>query len=220
MLQQPVEEPQQAFKGASKGSHGCEECGSRWHLKKDCPTFKRKNKQVRFTALSSPFEDTDPVLEPGRSSSGLEPEWNSSPQKSTSADVSLLMHRSEKKPRQRDPYPSAMQLLETTTDVAPAIGSGSQHFRLDLGESPPRSGQPADDILKLHRSQSSTPTSSGWSMVDDREAFFHGVLPAVGYPDTDATFRNYHLVRGTKRCGFLIDEGASSGLAGTDTIRE
>ena len=45
---QPEEETTQAFKGASKGSGGCSECGSRWHTQQSCPALKRKN-QTKIT---------------------------------------------------------------------------------------------------------------------------------------------------------------------------
>ena len=31
---------------------------------------------------------------------------------------------------------------------------------------------------------------------------------------------NFHMVRGRKVCGLLVDPGASSGLVGTDTLKE
>ena len=222
LLQQPVEEPQQAFKGASKGSHGCEECGSRWHVKKDCPTFKRKQKQVRFAALSSPFDETGPGLEPGSSSAGLDPGRNSSVPQSSFYDVSSLMHSSGRESGQQHSHVSALNLLESTADTVPAIGSGAQHFRLDLEDTPPRRGQmlsASDDVLLLHRQRSPIATSPGGTPLPG--AFLvHGVLPVAGQPEVDKMFHNYHMVRGAKRYGFLIDEGASSGLAGTDTVRE
>ena len=43
----------------------------------------------------------------------------------------------------------------------------------------------------------------------------------LNFPEISETaFESYHTVRGKKVCGLLVDPGASSGLVGTDTLRE
>ena len=46
------EQPSEAFKGVSKGSPGCEECGSRYHKKDACPVLKRKKQTSNKTGLT------------------------------------------------------------------------------------------------------------------------------------------------------------------------
>ena len=40
-----------ALKGASKGSGGCETCGSRWHVQADCPANKNKKPAAKKNHL-------------------------------------------------------------------------------------------------------------------------------------------------------------------------
>lgn len=40
------------------------------------------------------------------------------------------------------------------------------------------------------------------------------------FNSAEDAFKNYHMVRGKKRYGFIVDPGASSGLMGTDTLLE
>ena len=43
----------------------------------------------------------------------------------------------------------------------------------------------------------------------------------LNFPEiNENAFESYHTVRGKKVCGLLVDPGASSGLVGTDTLRE
>lgn len=43
----------------------------------------------------------------------------------------------------------------------------------------------------------------------------------LNFPEiNENAFESYHTVRGKKICGLLVDPGASSGLVGTDTLRE
>ena len=42
----------------------------------------------------------------------------------------------------------------------------------------------------------------------------------LNFAVTNGTAENFHVVRGKKVCGLLVDPGASSGLMGTDTLKE
>jgi hypothetical protein len=48
-----------------------------------------------------------------------------------------------------------------------------------------------------------------------------GVAKKLNFPaGTTESMDSYHMVRGCRVCGLLVDPGASSGLVGTDTLNE
>ena len=48
-----------------------------------------------------------------------------------------------------------------------------------------------------------------------------GVAKKLNFPaGTTESMDSYHMVRGRRVCGLLVDPGASSGLVGTDTLNE
>ena len=57
--------------------------------------------------------------------------------------------------------------------------------------------------------------------VQEDEKTSEKISKRLNFPEMETTnIDNYHMVRGDRICGLLVDPGAASGLIGTDTLRE
>ena len=229
-------ETQEYFKGKGKGHGGrsplmglgCRTCGSKWHNTHSCPLgdrqpgFNNKGKSFGKSKGSgygkgkgkSKFPRKGYGKSKGFGKKGKP--WKGSGKRTLWSDTAttgyadyyggayLVNYQDKPMPSlvETPQKPMDFQAYETPKNLAPIITM----------ESPDRE-----------------------EMLNSKKVRFEDADPAEGEPSTSSTTTakklnfpewtlentdNFHTVRGRRVCGLLVDPGASSGLVGTDTLKE
>ena len=211
---EPSEEPQQQefFKGKGKGGKpsamglGCHVCGSKWHNAASCPIG---DNQQRFNKGKNKGK-------------GKGKSWNKGyfPRKGYGKSKGFgkkgYPHGGKygKRNFMQDEMPASFNdyyggSYLTNTEDKPNMQKDTVRI---VAESPEKQEELLDG--KKVRFDDKVEYNNG----DGAQA---GVAKKLNFPSgTTESMDSYHMVRGCRVCGLLVDPGASSGLVGTDTLNE
>ena len=216
------------YKGKGKGGHdGCFNCGSKWHMARDCPMAKGGQKgggkQGRGTwrAVWRPRSKGKGKGKfrkgfgkgKGKKGKGKNHWFSGSANKESAGNMNLDFREGVPDHTTSMTMPSQRMLFRNNTSKTGGRIPEKHIIHTSSEE---------DDFMSMRRPLASTTSSTTAATEVNQEE--ETSKPSKQHSFNFPTFHNsivdgqYFAVRGEKRYGLLIDPGAASGLVGSDTL--